>query len=168
MRMYMREKILIIFLATTLASISLGGCIHQEGNMGGNLPVFGGGVIIIHPVNASYSNNPKYAIASYYELKGLSISSNVSLYQLPLNLSDVVNIDNITNTFYLTNAQEKLLEKNGFVVIDYGYVDDIIEPYKDMQRHGIPVFVTSDTLLHLYHIQFDEILKAVEEREFFD
>ena len=166
--MYMREKILIIFLATTLASISLGGCIHQEGNMGGNLPVFGGGVIIIHPVNASYSNNPKYAIASYYELKGLSISSNVSLYQLPLNLSDVVNIDNITNTFYLTNAQEKLLEKNGFVVIDYGYVDDIIEPYKDMQRHGIPVFVTSDTLLHLYHIQFDEILKAVEEREFFD
>ncbi|MCK4795690.1 MAG: DUF3160 domain-containing protein, partial [Desulfobacteraceae bacterium] len=30
------------------------------------------------------------------------------------------------------------------------------------------LFVTSDTLLHLYHIQFDETLKDIEEREFYD
>ena len=32
----------------------------------------------------------------------------------------------------------------------------------------IPIFITSDSLLHLYHIQFDETLKRVEEEEFYD
>ena len=31
----------------------------------------------------------------------------------------------------------------------------------------MPIFVTSDTLLHLYHIQFDETLREIEEREFY-
>jgi hypothetical protein len=163
----MKRKIIIVFLVTVLASISLSGCIQQETGTGGTLPVFGGGIIVIHPVNASY-NNPKYAIASYYELEGLTINSSTPQYQLPLNLSDVVNINNIISTFHLTSAQENLLKNNGFVVIDYGDVDDIIQPYKDMKEIGIPIFVTSDTLLHLYHIQFNEILKGIEEREFFN
>jgi len=37
-----------------------------------------------------------------------------------------------------------------------------------MKEQEIPIFVTSDTLLHLYHIQFNEILKRIEEEEFFD
>jgi len=36
-----------------------------------------------------------------------------------------------------------------------------------MKTSGIPIFVTSDSLLHLYHIQFDETLKHIEETEFF-
>jgi len=32
----------------------------------------------------------------------------------------------------------------------------------------IPIFITSDSLLHLYHIQFDETLRQIEEREFYD
>ena len=60
-------------------------------------------------------------------------------------------------------------EKNGFVITSY-YMDEtnIVEPYNYLKNQDIPIFVTSDTLLHLYHIQFDEILKGIEEREFFD
>jgi hypothetical protein len=45
--------------------------------------------------------------------------------------------------------------------------DDIVEPYKSLKDREIPIFVTTDTLLHLYHIQFNEILKRIEEEEFY-
>jgi hypothetical protein len=58
-------------------------------------------------------------------------------------------------------------ESNGFVIIPW-YGDDIIQPYKTLKKDGLPIFVTSDTLLHLYLIQFDKILMDIEEKEFFD
>ena len=164
----MRNEIAVILLITILVGTSISGCIQQKGETGGKIPVFGSGLIIIHPVNATCTSNPKYAIASYYKLEGKVINSSVPQYQLPLDPDDVTNMNNITKVFHLSTSQEKLLKNNGFVVIDYGRVDDIVEPYKDMKEKGIPVFVTSDTLLHLYHIQFNEILKGIEEREFFD
>ena len=164
----MKNEIVVILLITILVGTSISGCIQQKGETGGKIPVFGSGLIIIHPVNATCTSNPKYAIASYYKLEGEVINSSVPQYQLPLDLDDVTNMNNITKVFHLSTSQEKLLKNNGFVVIDYGRVDDIVEPYKDMKEKGIPVFVTSDTLLHLYHIQFNEILKGIEEREFFD
>ena len=164
----MKNEIVVFLLITILVGTSISGCIQQKGETGGKIPVFGSGLIIIHPVNATCTSNPKYAIASYYKLEGKVINSSVPQYQLPLDLDDVTNMNNITKVFHLSTSQEKLLKNNGFVVIDYGRVDDIVEPYKDMKEKGIPVFVTSDTLLHLYHIQFNEILKGIEEREFFD
>ncbi len=89
-------------------------------------------------------------------------------YPLPLNLSTITNIENITAEFPLSETAEDILRTNGFVILDYGKVDDIVYPYEDMKDSGIPIFVTSDTLLHLYHIQFNKILKGIEEREFFD
>ena len=44
----------------------------------------------------------------------------------------------------------------------------ITKPYETLKAKGIPVFITSDSLLHLYHIQFDETLRQIEEREFYD
>ena len=164
----MKNEIIVFLLITILVGTLISGCIQQKGETGGKIPVFGSGLIIIHPVNATCTSNPKYAIASYYKLEGEVINSSVPQYQLPLDLDDVTNMNNITKVFHLSTSQEKLLKNNGFVVIDYGRVDDIVEPYKDMKEKGIPVFVTSDTLLHLYHIQFNEILKGIEEREFFD
>jgi len=43
----------------------------------------------------------------------------------------------------------------------------MVEPYKTLKQKEIPIFVTTDTLLHLYHIQFNEILTRIEEEEFF-
>jgi parallel beta-helix repeat protein len=110
----------------------------------------------------------KFAFSSYYQPINISVNHSVPPYPLPLNLSTITNIENITTKFQLTETEEELLETNGFVISDYGQKDDIVAPYKDMKEMGIPIFVTTDTLLHLYHIQFNEILKGIEEREFFD
>ncbi|MCK4734410.1 MAG: DUF3160 domain-containing protein, partial [Methanophagales archaeon] len=127
-------------------------------------------VNLSNPDNTSsteLNKNPKLAFP-YYQPINISVNLSVPPYQLPLNLSTVTNIENITVKLQLTRQEEEQLRTNGFVIIDYGQEDDIVSPYEKMKDRGIPIFVTTDTLLHLYHIQFNEILKGIEEREFFD
>ena len=155
------KKIIALLTVCLLASTIIPGCIEQQGGSSGI------GLINIPAASTSASDNPKYAMASYYSSEELIINTSVSQYDLPLDLTSITNINNIYSRFYLNEEQKNLLSGNGFVVIDHGFENDIIQPYKEMKLADIPIFVTSDTLLHLYHIQFDEILKGIEEREFF-
>ena len=152
-----KKRAFSILLVAVIISSGLCGCIKEKE----------GGVIVIPSAAASSNQNPKYSMASHYELEGFSINSKVPEYKLPLDLNDIYN-KNIYSKLFLTDEQKELLKNNGFVVIDYGNENSTVKPYKELKERGIPIFVTSDTLLHLYHIQFNEILKGIEEREFFD
>ena len=121
----------------------------------------------IPSVTAGDISNPKLAVASCYEMEGFSIALASPPYSLPLVPEEIANWQHIESQFRLNGNQKELLQKNGFVVIPW-QGDDIVEPYDTMKQREIPIFVTSDTLLHLYHIQFDEILKRIEEEEFFN
>jgi len=112
--------------------------------------------------------NPKLAFSSHYNPTNVSVTPNVPSYQLPLTSGDISNFEKINTVFNLSESAKELLRSNGFVIINYGHEDDITAPYEYLKWHEVPIFVTADTLLHLYHIQFNEILKGVEEREFFD
>ncbi len=107
-------------------------------------------------------------MASYYSSEEITIEAQTPQYSLPLDLSTIQNLNGIDSVLSLTVQQKELLKRNGFFVKDFGIQDDITEPYNYLKDHEIPVFVTSDTLLHLYHIMFDQTLKGIEEREFFD
>jgi len=121
----------------------------------------------IPSVSGGQVSNPKLALAVFYETDELSISPNSPCYILPLDLEETTNFGEIESGFRLTENQKRLMKENGFVVIPW-HGDDIVQPYKTLKEQGVPIFVTSDTLLHLYHIQFNEILKRLEEEEFFD
>jgi hypothetical protein len=110
--------------------------------------------------------NPKLAMTSAYETTSVSFTPSSLPYSLPLNLNQVANISQIQAEFELDAGQEALIKRNGFVVIPWGG-NDIVEPYNTLKDKEIPIFVTTDTLLHLYHIQFNEILKRIEEEEFY-
>ena len=112
-------------------------------------------------------SNPKLVMAGCYEAKGLSLSPSAPGYTLPLTLDEIANFGETESILSLSENQKELLERNGFVLIPW-HGDDIVQPYETLREQGIPIFVTSDTLLHLYHIQFNEILKRLEEEEFFD
>lgn len=116
----------------------------------------------------SDSKNPKLALAASYSHKSVSIELKAPSYELPLKTDQIVNMDDVNSKLELTDDQLSFLEENGFVIIPYGREDDIVKPYKDLKNREIPIFVTTDTVLHLYHIQFDEILKSVEKRVFFN
>ena len=159
--MTLNKKVITSISIFILVFLSFAGCIDQQN---GNKI----GLIIIPATSALGSGNPKYVLSSYYSSNEIKINSSISQYELPLDLSLIENYDDINNLFDLDDEQNSLIISNGFVVRDYGSNDDIIQPYKSMKQDNIPIFITSDTLLHLYHIQFDETLKSIEEREFFD
>ena len=92
-------------------------------------------------------------------------------YTLPLESGDIRNYGHFTSKVPLSGRVEQLLLSNGFVVIDNPFTEDEehIQPvYDKLRNRSIPIFVTSDSLLHLYHIQFDETLRRIEEATFYD
>jgi len=151
----MKTKLLISLLLSGIILTS--GCVAQKPPPTVSIPSVAAGDI----------SNPKLALASGYEMEGFSVTLASPAYPLPLALTKITNLPEVESQFQLGENQKDLLQKNGFVVIPW-HGDDIVEPYKTMKERGVPIFVTSDTLLHLYHIQFNETLKRIEEEEFFD
>ncbi|MBN2590758.1 MAG: DUF3160 domain-containing protein [Sedimentisphaerales bacterium] len=115
--------------------------------------------------------NDKPALNSYYAPYISEIEPNAPGYSLPLDFGQIENIRMLSNLSAPLNTTS-LIEQNGFAVIEHdcglsgSYCEDMVKPYKYLKDKNIPLFLTADTLLHLYHIQFDETLKDIEEREF--
>ncbi|GAJ11794.1 unnamed protein product, partial [marine sediment metagenome] len=107
----------------------------------------------------------KPGLAQYYEPHDVEFTANASGYQLPLDPSKVVNESALRR---LSTEAQQLLGQNGFVVTAAGPKEDMADVYDDIEGSNMPVYVTADSLLHVYHIQFDETLKDIEEREFYD
>jgi hypothetical protein len=109
--------------------------------------------------------------AAYYEPETVSLTPSVPQYALPLSTSDISNYGDFSSKVSLDGESLGLLEKNGFVVMENPFSpqgEDMTEPYETLKNQEIPVFITTDSLLHLYHIQFDETLRIIEEKEFYD
>ncbi len=113
----------------------------------------------------------KLDLSSYYDVQPVSAVPGARSYTLPIELSGIGNAPDVCFMFQLDENAKRAIERNGFVVVrsrnTYEPEDEMVGPYEDLKEDGIPIFVTSDSLLHLYHVQFDEILRCVEESEFF-
>jgi len=113
----------------------------------------------------------------FYEPVDVDVKPAIPSYKLPLTPNNVSNWAEATRKLGLGPAAQAKLKANGFVVIPLPALrdkknkpvakDDITKPYEGLKVAGVPIFVTTDTLLHLYHVQFDETLKDIEEREFY-
>jgi len=64
-----------------------------------------------------------------------------------------------------TDAQREALETNGFVVVPQAY-EQIHQIYRDAYRADVPAFVTTDALLHSFHILYDYALRLAEKAHF--
>lgn len=113
----------------------------------------------------------KLNFREYYSLTPLEVTLKVPQYDLPVSTDQISNFLDFSTKISLSTEALKLLKKNGFVVINNPFdskEEHITQPYKTLKDTEIPIFITSDSLLHLYHIQFDETLRQIEEREFYD
>ncbi|QYZ79782.1 DUF3160 domain-containing protein [Methanofollis formosanus] len=108
--------------------------------------------------------------AHSYTFKPLEFTPSAPQYALPLDPDTVTNWEEVVAALDLGEEEQALLKEHGFVVAVYpfGDQDEIVGPYKALGDQDVPLFLSSDTLLHLYHAQFDDTLRRVEEREFFD
>jgi len=111
-------------------------------------------------------------LSKYYVPYDSPIEPNAPGYTLPLDLQTVSNYADMDNRFNLGDVAT-MLEQNGFAIMEYDFHipdsnrDDIVKPYEHLRRMNVPLLITADTLLHLYHVQFDETLKEIEESQFY-
>jgi hypothetical protein len=85
-------------------------------------------------------------------------------YALPVDLNNVQYLSEIQ----ISTAQRQLLAQNGFVVSlpKPGEYREFYQIYES-SRYGLrPVFITTDSVFHVYHLIFDKMLRDLERDSF--
>jgi len=93
----------------------------------------------------------------------VNVVPNVQPYTIKGDLSNITNL----SLFQLTDNEKKLLAKNGFVASPTKY-KQVYDIYNYCQKANIPIFVTTDSMLHVYHILYDYTLRILETRKLCD
>ncbi|MDD4995012.1 MAG: DUF3160 domain-containing protein [Patescibacteria group bacterium] len=104
---------------------------------------------------------PPVAVASRfadYEAVPVSFTARVPIYAVEADFANITNRDK----FEFSSSAEELLAKDAFVVIPAAY-KEFFSVYESNRYDNIPNFVTTDSILHNYHLLFDHLLKTVEE-----
>jgi hypothetical protein len=102
-----------------------------------------------------------------------SISRIVNGAGTPFDPSSVSYYDIVKKALNLTSDQEAMLQNNGFVVVEVpnvtiGYMfspalrfQDFY--YSEVYGNDLPVFITTDSILHLFHVVFDCSVRMLEQ-----
>jgi hypothetical protein len=101
------------------------------------------------------------AFAAYNETAArLPQTFNGGDYSLPVDLSQVALMDQVQ----LTPAQRALLAQNGFAVASPvpGEYREFYQIYEQNRYMQVPVFITTDSVYHIYHLLFDKMLRDLE------
>ncbi len=83
--------------------------------------------------------------------------------KLPLSEDDLIN-PTLLDDLGLGDAKGEIIKK-GFILVKWGKYSDFSKAYSSIKRY--PVYVTVDSFLHAYHVQFDSILADIEEKYLF-
>ncbi|HML74807.1 MAG TPA: DUF3160 domain-containing protein [Anaerohalosphaeraceae bacterium] len=120
----------------------------------------------------------KTELADFYTPDTAHDEPTVPGYTLPLDKELVYGYSIFDDILHINDER---FEQNGFVVLeDCGTFltaciggcppadirEGFVTVYEQIRKWYCNVFITTDTLLHLYHVQFDETLKQIEENEF--
>jgi hypothetical protein len=74
-------------------------------------------------------------------------------------------LSNVENPFLLSQAQLDRLSRDG-VVVSPGTEKEFFTLYEQARYTNVPIFVTTDSLLHVYHLLFDKVLRTAEVEHF--
>lgn len=110
------------------------------------------------PLPSKTVKDPALVFASFDE-PAVNVQPAPSIGQAPPAIKDVY------NAFLLSDAQLTKLAQDGFVVSP-GVEKEFFTVYEKARYGNVPIFVTSDALLHSYHLLFDKILRTAETEHF--
>jgi hypothetical protein len=74
------------------------------------------------------------------------------------------NFDSISHYYSLTPYETNLLKNNGFVVSSRLSKPTFMGTFSEIFYHDLPVYVSSDAILHAIHMSYDAILMDVEQQ----
>ncbi len=85
-------------------------------------------------------------------------------YTVNPDFSNVTNFSNMSSSF--SEDEISLLAKNYFT-ITYSRYKKLYDIYNDCTWSGMPLFITTDCVLHIYHVLYDNILAEIEKNHFY-
>lgn len=94
--------------------------------------------------------------------EGLSIKSSVKPYSIDAELSGISNVSSASG---LDLRDREMLAKNLFLIKRSGAAfAQPLDLYRENIEYGIPNLITSDCMLHIYHLMYDKVIKRVEKQ----
>jgi hypothetical protein len=96
-----------------------------------------------------------------YQKISITLPKTFQGYSLPVNASALTNL----KQFNFSPAQTALLTQNGFVVAPADW-REFFQVYEDARYKELPIFVTTDSVYHVYHLLFDKMLRDLEREQF--
>ncbi len=111
-------------------------------------------------------NSYKQYLQSAQNLTGKQLLENhpAGLFteNLNLNTNQALFFDSIAFKYSLTDYEKGLINKNGFMVTERLSYPDFGHAFGDIWKKDLPVFVSTDAILHAIHMSYDNILKSIE------
>lgn len=120
---------------------------------------------LISPLDKEAAAKAAPALSSYRKEVSSDTSAGVKpdikSYSVEDSLSNVTN----ANDIMMPDAVKPLLAKNGFAIAEDTAGYEFFETY-EMNRYSlIPNFVTTDSMMHSYHLYFSYLLKTCEREQ---
>lgn len=99
------------------------------------------------------------AFAAYKEVP-VTLDPSLEPYQVKPDFSNVINLEQ----FHLTPVAKNVMIQNGFVVVPR---DDreFFSIYEGNRYMNVPNFITTDAMLHNYHLYFSYLLRNLEKKQ---
>lgn len=146
----MKKRICAFFLAGAMA-MGLFGCGEAPQ---GAAPAWGPGVI---------TGERGAFLTSQQDLYDPALVPSAAAYAVAEDFSNVINYGDWERVF--TDEAKQLLAQNGFVVLEDG-MEEFFSLYENNRYSLTPNFVTTDAMMHTYHLFFSRLLKNVEREHF--
>jgi len=84
------------------------------------------------------------------------------LDNISTNYEDALYFDSIDIKYNLTEFEKSLISKNGFVVSERLNKISFGQAILEIFNNDLPVFVSTDAILHAFHVSYDRILQDME------
>ncbi len=137
--------------------LTLSGCSSGAGSETSDTNASDGTEESVEVTEETSSVSGVFATLSGKEYEIVTPSTDLS-YTVNSDLSNVINGSN----YYFSDEQLAKLVENGFFVTD-GYQSEFYMMYESNRYSYTPNFVTTDSMLHTYHLFFSYLMKNVEK-----
>jgi len=112
-----------------------------------------------------------FDFGEYFAYTPLEIPVADEQYSLALGEDGIVDFVDVTSRLGLGQEARDFLLDHGFAVTGFDFIrqcEDVVAAYEAIGRSGVPILVTSGSLLHTYHILFGDLLSTIETQHLYD
>ncbi len=129
--------------------------------------------LLVSCVSSAFGQIPPFDLEAYTSFlaahKEMSAGQLLALHPAGIfahaartSISSALYGDSIALKYNLTAYEKSLIEQNGFMASERLSSSSPAVAFLDIYHKDLPVFVSTDAVLHAWHMSYDEILKSTE------